>query len=257
MEKLVKTGYRSLIIVNNTNEYRVDGIISISDVLRFTVLQQLRMTSTRLQPPSVAEVADEYDELKRNGGSKKKKKGEKDKSGENLKPTTNTTTSTTTTTSNPPVSSSSGCSSQTKNKKSSNKKSTTTTMATTTTNTITTMTPTTTGTTTSRNSPITTTITTATTKTSITITTVPGGVTSSPEHVAGIHSSVPSIHHEKKKHTAKGTKLDNSVKPQSSDTTDSRINKSSSKQKVDNEKKIAPPSVNIILTTPPTTPTTH
>ncbi|CAH8833639.1 unnamed protein product [Trichobilharzia szidati] len=262
MEKLVKTGYRSLVIVNNTNEYRVDGIISISDVLRFTVLQQLRMTSTRLQPPSVAEVADEYDELKRNGESKKKKRGEKDKSGENLKATTNTTT-----TSNPPVSSS-GCSSQTKTKKSSNKKSATTTTATTNATT-----PTTLGTTTSRNSPITTTITTATTKTPITITTVTGGVTSSPEHVVGMHSNASSaIHHEKKRHNAKGTKLDNSVKPPSDTTTttinnsssignDSRINKST-RQKVDNEKKITPPSVNIILTTTtaptsPTTPTTH
>ncbi|CAH8446737.1 unnamed protein product, partial [Schistosoma turkestanicum] len=80
IEKLVKTGYRSLVIVNNTTDYRVDGIISLSDVLRFTVLQQLRITSSRSQPPSVAEVVDERDEFNQSGKQKKKKKLKKEKS---------------------------------------------------------------------------------------------------------------------------------------------------------------------------------
>ncbi|KAG5454338.1 5'-AMP-activated protein kinase subunit gamma-1, variant 3 [Clonorchis sinensis] len=68
MEKLVKTGFRRLIVVNNTIDYRVEGVVTLSDVLRFSVLQQARGLNLHIQPPSVAEVADERDEADEDGG---------------------------------------------------------------------------------------------------------------------------------------------------------------------------------------------
>ncbi|KER29979.1 hypothetical protein T265_13262, partial [Opisthorchis viverrini] len=68
MEKLVKTGFRRLIVVNNTIDYRVEGVVTLSDVLRFSVLQQARGLNLHIQPPSVAEVADERDEAEEEGG---------------------------------------------------------------------------------------------------------------------------------------------------------------------------------------------
>ncbi|TGZ64750.1 hypothetical protein CRM22_006228 [Opisthorchis felineus] len=68
MEKLVKTGFRRLVVVNNTIDYRVEGVVTLSDVLRFSVLQQARGLNLHIQPPSVAEVADERDEPDEDGG---------------------------------------------------------------------------------------------------------------------------------------------------------------------------------------------
>ncbi|CAH8461754.1 unnamed protein product [Schistosoma rodhaini] len=162
MEKLVKTGYRSLVIVNNTNDYRVDGIISLSDVLRFTVLQQLRITSSRLQPPSVAEIVDERDELNQSGKQKKKKKLKKEKSLD----TTNLLST---------------CSSETiiksNNNNNSSDNNTNNSISSHDTPIICTLHST------LSNTTVNTVITTNTTKTPITITTVTGGVGSSPEHI--------------------------------------------------------------------------
>ncbi|CAL8105573.1 unnamed protein product [Calicophoron daubneyi] len=64
IERLVSTGFRRLVIVNNTTEYRVDGIVSLFDVLRFAVLSQPRSGHSHpAPPPSVAEVAEEHDEV--------------------------------------------------------------------------------------------------------------------------------------------------------------------------------------------------
>ncbi|TPP56778.1 5'-AMP-activated protein kinase subunit gamma-2 [Fasciola gigantica] len=62
-EKLEKTGFRRLVIVNNTTEYRVEGIISLSDVLRFIVIQQARSGTNIHGPPPPPSVAEEPDEV--------------------------------------------------------------------------------------------------------------------------------------------------------------------------------------------------
>ncbi|KAH8851801.1 5'-AMP-activated protein kinase subunit gamma-3 [Schistosoma japonicum] len=211
IEKLVKTGYRSLVIVNNTNEYRVDGIISLSDVLRFTVLQQLRITSCRSQPPSVAEVVDERDEINRREKQTTKKKKAKKETTDLL----------------------SNCSSETviRNKKSdSNTKRPLSSHDTPFMRTLQSADFSTTST------PTNTTITTNITKTPITITTVTGGASSSPEHIntTSIHTdcmdSVKIIKSSKhtNKQSNKSSKMIHSLKADSDKITASSINIDSS-----------------------------
>ncbi|VDP38606.1 unnamed protein product [Schistosoma mattheei] len=201
MEKLVKTGYRSLVIVNNTNDYRVDGIISLSDVLRFTVLQQLRITSSRSQPPSVAEVVDERDELNQDGKQKKKKKLKKEKSFD-----TNNLLST--------------CSSETIIKSKNNNKGSISSQDTPIICTLNS---------THSNTTVNTIITTNTTKTPITITTVTGGVGSSPEHIntSSSHTIIDNVKINKSIKSSKLSKnrLDKSkINSLKSDNTNTSIN---------------------------------
>ncbi|CAH8470551.1 unnamed protein product [Schistosoma haematobium] len=203
MEKLVKTGYRSLVIVNNTNDYRVDGIISLSDVLRFTVLQQLRITSSRSQPPSVAEVVDERDELSQDGKQKKKKKLKKEKSFD-----TNNLLST--------------CSSETiiKSNDNNNNKGSISSHDTPIICTLNS---------THSNTTVNTNITTNTTKTPITITTVTGGVGSSPEHIntSSSHTIIDNMKINKSIKSSKLSKnrLDKSkINSSKSDSTNTSIN---------------------------------
>ncbi|KAF7261716.1 hypothetical protein EG68_01028 [Paragonimus skrjabini miyazakii] len=62
INRLVKTGFRRLVIVNNLTDYRVEGVVTLTDVLRFTVLQQARTLNLHAQPSSVVEVVEERDE---------------------------------------------------------------------------------------------------------------------------------------------------------------------------------------------------
>ncbi|VDP39842.1 unnamed protein product [Schistosoma curassoni] len=204
MEKLVKTGYRSLVIVNNTNDYRVDGIISLSDVLRFTVLQQLRINSSRSQPPSVAEVVDERDELSQDGKQKKKKKLKKEKSFD-----TNNLLST--------------CSSETIIKSNDNNNNNKGSISSHDTPIICTLNST------HSNTTVNTIITTNTTKTPITITTVTGGVGSSPEHIntSSSHTIIDNVKINKSIKSSKLSKnrLDKSkINSSKSDSTNTSIN---------------------------------
>lgn len=48
--------------MNNTTEYRVEGIVSLSDVLRFIVIQQARSGTSAYAPPPPPSVAEEPDE---------------------------------------------------------------------------------------------------------------------------------------------------------------------------------------------------
>lgn len=189
--------------MNNTNDYRVDGIISLSDVLRFTVLQQLRITSSRSQPPSVAEVVDERDELNQDGKQKKKKKLKKEKSFD-----TNNLLST--------------CSSETiiKSNDNNNNKGSISSHDTPIISTLNS---------THSNTTVNTIITTNTTKTPITITTVTGGVGSSPEHIntSSSHTIIDNVKINKSIKFSKLSKnrLDKSkINSLKSDNTNTSIN---------------------------------